>query len=104
MRRAAAVPFVLAPKLRGSKYEASLSMISTALPFCRAGLPGRRIRRPLVESFRSGGAREQPLFDEPADDMTGGDMDLLDERRRIRRGIQAQIAERGHFPAGSSGH
>src|SRR5260370_6973823 len=70
-----------------------------------AGVPfgGRRIAWPLVESFRSGGAWEQPLFDEPADDMTGRDMDLLDERRRIRRGMQAQIAERGHLSAGSTG-
>lgn len=58
---------------------------------------------PLVGSSWSGGAGEQPLLDEPADYMAGRDMDLLDEGRRIRRGMQAQIAERSHLPAGSPG-
>jgi len=51
----------------------------------------------------SGDAGEQGLLDEPADDVTGRDMDLLDEWCGIRRGMQAQIAQCGHLPAGSSG-
>src|SRR5437868_13639482 len=35
--------------------------------------------------------------------MAGGDMDLLDERRRIRRSMEAQIAECRHLAPGSSG-
>lgn len=35
---------------------------------------------------------ETALFDEPADDMSGSDVDLLNERRRIRWRMQAIIA------------
>jgi len=47
--------------------------------------------------------REQPFFDEAADDVAAGDVDLMDERRRIRWGMQAEIAARGHFAARSAG-
>src|SRR5436190_16744413 len=77
--------------------------LASARYAARTGFRGRRIGRPLVASSWFGRGREQPLFDKPADDMTGRDMDLLDERRRIRRGMQAQIAQCGHFSAGSSG-
>src|SRR5438270_5296178 len=58
--------------------------------------------RPDAGSSRSSGAGEQLLFDESADDVTSRDMDLLDQRGRIRRGMQAQIAQCGHLPAGFS--
>jgi hypothetical protein len=47
--------------------------------------------------------RKQAFFDEPTNDVSGCNIDLLDERRRIRGRAQAQIAERGHLSSGSSG-
>jgi len=35
--------------------------------------------------------------------MSSGDMDLLDERRRVRGGMQAQITVHGHFTLSFSG-
>ena len=35
--------------------------------------------------------------------MAGGDVELLDQRRRVSRGIEAQIAARGHLAPAPSG-
>src|SRR5204863_5306597 len=63
-----------------------------------AASPSRRVMR-----RRCVGAREQSLLDKTADDMSGGDVDLLDERRRFGRCPQAQIAFCRHVSAGLAG-
>jgi len=47
--------------------------------------------------------REKVLFDEASNDVAGGDVDLLDERRRIRQSMRAQVAERRRLSAGLMG-
>ncbi len=46
---------------------------------------------------------EQTLLDEAANNVPRRDVDLLNERRRVRRGMQAPIPQRGHLSAGLSG-
>jgi hypothetical protein len=45
----------------------------------------------------------QTLLDEPANDVPRGYVQLLNERRLIRRDPQAHIAEGGHLAAGPPG-
>src|SRR5204863_4631369 len=49
------------------------------------------------------GAREQSLLDKAADDVSGGDVDLLNERGGFGRRQQAQIALCRHVSAGLAG-
>ena len=49
------------------------------------------------------GAREEALLDEAAGAVRGGDVDLLNELRRIRWCTQAQIARRAHLSAPPAG-
>src|SRR5438874_1509313 len=53
--------------------------------------------------LRDSNAREQPLLDQAEDDVSGGHVDLLNERRRFAGCEQAQIAQRGHFAAALAG-
>src|SRR5438067_5925776 len=52
---------------------------------------------------RRTGAREQSLLHQAKDDVSGSDVDLLNERCRSRGRVQAQIAERGHFATALAG-
>jgi hypothetical protein len=57
-------------------------------------------------SSRSVRSWEQALFDVGADDVRGGNVELPNELRSIRRCAQAQVTERGHLaarPAGEAG-
>jgi hypothetical protein len=57
---------------------------------------GHRLAGPA--SALNASPREQTLLDEAANNLPRRDVDLLNERRRIRPGVHAHIAQRGHFP------
>src|SRR5206468_10037186 len=67
----------------------------------RAGSRRRHTRSPPAEPSafarcgpRKSAAGKQALLDEATDDVPGGYVDLLDQRRRIRRRMKAVIAAR----------
>lgn len=62
---------------------------------------GHRLAGPA--SALNASPREQKLLDEAANNLPRRDVDLLNERRRVRPGVQAHIAQRGHFPTALSG-
>src|SRR6266851_1049413 len=71
------------------------SSIGTRIGECSIGNRSERRRR--------GGPREQPFLDQLTDNVPERDVELLYERRRIRRRAETQIAPLRHLPAAFPG-
>src|SRR5215467_13751138 len=59
--------------------------------------------RTTLRRLRHSPARKQALLDEAADNVPRGYVDLLDQRRRIRRRMQANVAAWRHLSTCPSG-